>query len=133
MQARDQLANLARVEAGIRGTEVDPVHDPRAGVAEVGDQPAIDRAADDRDGYARRQRRLLEGRALRDRSPLAAAQCTDLLDRPAPGIRVEAPDRADPATRHRCVRQAAVVAERECRDERRDVALREQRGTSAGR
>ena len=123
VEAGHEPADLARIEVEIRILEIDPLVDPDVEAVGIGDQRAISGATDLRCRDTGGARCFLKGCAVDDLGQLVVGHIIDLLDRPAAGVGVEAPDRAEPATRDRPVGEPAARPEVERREQRRDVTL----------
>jgi hypothetical protein len=108
--------------------------DPDVDVTDDADEVALARPLDGGCSDARGCGRLLEPPAVLDLCELLGRDVVvDLLDRPAPAIGVEAPDRPELAACDRSVAQSPVGAQVERRQQATDVPPVERGGQATSR
>ena len=106
VEAGDELPDLHRIEVRIRVVEVDPTVEPDPHATALGDDLARPRPSHRGRRDAGGEHGLLERRALEQLGHFAIGDVvTDLLDRPAPALRVQPPDRPEPPARDGPARQ----------------------------
>ena len=123
VEAGDQLPKVHRIEARVRVVEVHPGVEPDSHPAAVADDLARPRPSHRGRRNTGGVHRLLERRALEQLGDLLVGGIADLLDRPAPALGIQPPDRAEPPAGDGPVREPSPRPEVERREDGRDVTV----------